>query len=64
MLPLLCPVYDCLAAVEVGSSHVAARLLSLTPMMACASGSRLLASFLMQLIMIDCKIVVALAGGR
>ena len=33
VLPLLCPVYDCLAAVEVGSSRVAARLLSLAPKM-------------------------------
>jgi hypothetical protein len=37
VLQLLCPVNDCLSAVEVGSSRLAARLLFLAPTMSCAS---------------------------
>ena len=64
VLPLLCPVYDCLAAVEVGSSCVAARLLSLAPTMSCASG--VLAACRCHEAMDDgdFKIVVAHASGR
>jgi hypothetical protein len=37
VLPLLCPVSDCLSAVEVGSSGVAVRLLFLVPTVSCIS---------------------------
>jgi hypothetical protein len=37
VLPLLCPVSDCLSAMEVGSSHVAARLLFLVSTVSCIS---------------------------
>ena len=64
MLPLLCPVDDCLSAVEVGPSRVAARLLSLAPTMSCASG--ILAACQCHEVTDDgdIKIVVAHTGGR
>jgi hypothetical protein len=37
VLPLLCPISDCLSAVEVDSSGVAVRLLFLVPTVSCIS---------------------------
>ena len=63
MLPLLCPVDDCLSAVEVGPSRVAARLLSLAPKMSCTFGVQAACQYHEATHEDDCKTVVAHAGG-
>jgi hypothetical protein len=64
VLPLLCLVSDCLSAVEVGSSRVAARLLFLVPTVPCTSVVQAVGQCHEATGDGDFKIVVAHAGGR
>jgi hypothetical protein len=63
VLPLLCPVSDCLSAVEVGSSRVAARLLFLVVTVSCISAVQAVGQCHEATDDGDSKIVVAYAGG-
>jgi hypothetical protein len=63
VLPLLCPVSDCLSAVEVGPSRMAARLMFLVPTVSCISVVQAVGQCHKATDDGDFEIVVAHAGG-
>jgi hypothetical protein len=63
VLPLLCPINECLSTVEVGSSHMAMRLVFLVPNMPRTSLIRSSASVAKRLMMVTSRSWWAHAGG-
>jgi hypothetical protein len=63
-VPVLCPVDDRSLAVEVGSSRVAVKLLSLVPTVLCTITLHAMRHWSQRDGDVDHKTVVALAGGR